>query len=265
MKGATRFALALAGLAFFATLAQAQTHPSYVQSILVTVKPSAVTDFEDYAKKIMAAATKVGSPQILYAAQIQSGGPQFTYVFASPFSGFEEMEKWTSIPEMLTKALGDVEGAKVLKAGRATIESSETWVARTQVELSTNLKPLDLQATPIVRLLRTDIDPAMTGAYEAYLAKVKAAQEKAPGYPTVSRRVTVLGKTSQYYSVTYVKSLADLDKIPNQGELMKKAYGEEGALTITQSGNAAVRNRDAWLLRYRPDLSRPTAAPATTN
>jgi hypothetical protein len=81
----------------------------------------------------------------------------------------------------------------------------------------------------------------------------------------VSRRVTVLGKSSVYYSVTYVKSIADLDKIPNQGELMRKAYGEEGASTITHSGNAAVRNRDAWLLRYRPDLSRPTAAPATTN
>jgi hypothetical protein len=265
VKGATRLALGLIGLVLFATLGAAQTHPSYVHSILVTVKPTSVTDFEDYVKKIMAAATKVGSPQVILAAQLQTGGPQYTYVFASPFGSFEEMEKWPSIPEMLTKALGDVEGGKILKGGRATIESTETWVARTQAELSTNLKPLDLTATPFVRLLRTDVDPAMTGAYEAFLAKVRAAQEKAPGYPTVSRRVTVLGKSSIYYSVTYVKSIADLDKIPNQGELMRKAYGEEGAATITQSGNAAVRNRDAWLLRYRPDLSRPTAAPATTN
>lgn len=265
MKGATRLALGLIGLALFASLAAAQTQPSYVHSILVTVKPTSVTDFEDYVKKITTAATKVGSPQVILAGQLQTGGPQYTYVFASPFSSFEEMEKWPSIPELLTKAYGDVEGGKILKGGRATIESSETWVARTQPELSTNLKPVDLQATPFVRLLRTDIDPAMTGAYEAYLAKVKAAQEKATGYPSVSRRVTALGKTSRYYSVTYVKSVADLDKIPNQGELMRKAYGEEGAATITQAGNAAVRSRDAWLLRYRPDLSRPTASAATTN
>ena len=265
MKGATRLALGLAGLAFFATLGQAQTQPTYVHTILVTVKPSAVTEFEDYAKKVMAAAAKVGSPQIVLGAQLQAGGPQYTYLFTSPFGSFEEMGKWSSIPEMIMKAHGDVEGAKILKAGRSAIEGSETWVTRTQIDLSTNAKPLDLQATPFVRLLRTQVDPAMTGEYEQYLAKVKAAQEKATGYPSVIRRVSALGESSLYFSATFVKSLADLDRIPNQAELMRKAYGEEGAATITRAGNAAVRSRDIWLLRYRPDLSRPTASPAPTN
>ena len=265
MKGAARITLGLAGLFFIAALAQAQTQPSYTHTILVTVKPSAVQDFEDYAKKVMAAAAKVGSTQIIFAAQLQAGGPNFTYLFTSPFSTFEEMGQWSSIPEMLMKAHGDVEGAKLLKAGRSAIESSETWVARTQIDLSTNPKPLDLAATPFVRLLRTEVDPAMAGDYERYLAKVKAAQEKAAGYPSVIRRVSALGTGSLYFSATFVKSLADLDRIPNQVELMRKAYGEEGAETITKSGNGAVRSREIWLLRYRPDLSRPTVSPATTN
>jgi hypothetical protein len=265
VKGAARIALGLAGVFFVAALAQAQTQPSYTHTILVTVKPSAVQDFEDYAKKVMAAAAKVGSTQIVLAAQLQVGGPNYTYLFTSPFSTFEEMGQWSSIPEMLMKAHGDVEGAKLLKAGRSAIESSETWVARTQIDLSTNPKPLDLQATPFVRLLRTEVDPAMAGEYERYLAKVKAAQEKAAGYPSVIRRVSALGTGSLYFSATFVKSLADLDRIPNQGELMRKAYGEEGAETVTKSGNGAVRSREVWLLRYRPDLSRPTVSPATTN
>jgi hypothetical protein len=265
VKEASRLALGFAGLILFSALGQAQPQPGYVHTILVTVKPTALPEFEDYVKKIMAAATKVGAPQIFYATQLQTGGPQFTYLFASPFSSYEEMEKWPPIPEMLLKAHGDVEGGKILKAGRATIESSETWVSRTQADLSTNPGPLDPPSTPIVRLLRTQVDPAMTVEYEQYLGKVKAAQEKAPGYPSTIRRVSALGTAAVYYSTTFLKSAADLDRIPNQNELMRKAYGEEGAATITRAGNAAVRSRDVWLLRYRPDLSRPTATPATTN
>lgn len=265
MKGATRIALGLAGLFFSAAFARAQSQPAYTHTILVTVKPSAVQEFEDYAKKVVAAFAKAGSPQIVYAAQLQAGGPQYTYLFTSPFSSYEEMGSWTSIPETLAKALGDVEAAKLLKAGRSTIESSETWVARTQIDLSTNPKPLDLKATPIVRLLRTHVDPAHTVEYEQYLAKVKAAQEKSTGFPSVIRRVSALGPASLYFSATFVNSLADLDEIPNQGELMRKAYGNEGAETITRSGNSAVKSREVWLLRYRPDLSRPTVSPAPTN
>ncbi len=265
MKGAERMALCLAGSLLLGALAQAQTQPSYVHTILVKVKPSSVSEFEDYVKKVNAAFTKVGSSQIVYAAQLQTGGPNFTYLFTSPFSSYEEMGKWSSIPEMLMKAHGDVEGGKLLKAGRSAIESSETWVARTQMDLSTNPKPLDLTATPFVRLLRTHVDPSMALAYEDYLAKVKAAQEKASGFPSVIRRVTALGEASLYLSATFVSSLSDLDRIPNQAELMVKAYGKEGAETITRSGNSAVRSREVWLLRYRPDLSRPTASGPTTN
>jgi antibiotic biosynthesis monooxygenase (ABM) superfamily enzyme len=265
VKGAKGILLGLAALFLLSAFAHAQTQPVYVHTILVEVKPSAVQDFEDYVKKIVAAGPKAGTTQVIYAAQLQTGGPQFTYLFTSPFSSFEEMGSWMSIPETLMKAHGEVEGAKILKAGRAAIESSETWVTRTQLDLSTNPRSLDLAATPFVRLLRTHVDPAMTEDYEKYLGKVKAAQEKAPGYPSVVRRVTALGEASLYYSATFVKNLSDLDRIPNQGELMRKAYGDEGAATITRMGNAAVKSREMWLLRYRPDLSRPTVSPVPTN
>lgn len=262
MKRFVQLALALSAVPLFGTVSEAQNQ--YVHSIVVTVKPSAVTDFEDYAKKVMAAATKVGSPQRIYGLQMTAGGPQFTYIFSSPFSSFEEMSRWPTIPEMLLKAYGDVEGAKILKAGRATLETVEMRVSRTQTELCTNLKPLDLQATPYIRLIRTEVDPAMTGTYEQYLTKVRAAQEKAPGYPTVARRVSTLGKASIYTSATYLSSIAEIDRLQAAGELLRKAYGEEGAKTITDSGNSAIRNREFWLLHYRPDLSRPQATGPTT-
>jgi antibiotic biosynthesis monooxygenase (ABM) superfamily enzyme len=263
VKRNRQVALAVSALLLLGAVAEAQDE--YVHSIIVTVKPSSALEFEDYAKKVLAAATKIGSPQRSYAFQLAAGGPNYTYIFSSPFSSFEEMGSWPSIPEALTKALGDVEGAKILKAGRATIETSETRVSRTMSELSTNLKPFDPQATPIIRLIRTEVDPAQAGAYEAFLAKVKSAQEKSPGYATTIRRVSALGQGFVYSTATYLKSLGDIDKIPSQPELMRKAFGEEGAKTISDSGNGAIRSREVWLLRYRPDLSRPTVTAPTTN
>ncbi len=59
------------------------------------------------------------------------------------------------------------------------------------------------------------------------------------------------------------QTAADLDRIPNPIDAMRKTYGDEGARTITDAGNGAIRSREVWLLRYRPDLSRPTIAPPT--
>jgi hypothetical protein len=260
MKPVRQWALSLGAILLFGSVCEAQ---NYVHSIVVTVKSSSVQEFEDYAKKVLAAAAKVGSPQRFYALQVIAGGPQFTYLFSSPFSSYEEMGGWSSIPEMLMKANGDVEGAKILKAGRATIETSETRVTRTLSELSTNMKPYDPPSSPFIRLVRTEVDPAMTGAYEEYLAKLRAAQEKESGYPPTTRRVTALGKAAVYSSATYLKTAAELDRIPNPIDVMRKAYGDEGARSITGAGNGAIRSREVWLLRYRPDLSRPTIAPPT--
>jgi hypothetical protein len=260
MNPVRKWVLSLGAILLSGAVCEAQ---NYVHTISVTVKPGSVQEFEDYAKKVMAAATKVGSPQRIYALQLVTGGPQFTYLFSSPFQTFEEMGGWSSIPEMLLKANGDVEGAKILKAGRATIETSETRVTRTLSELSTNLKPYDPSSSALIRLVRTEVDLAMTGAYEEYLAKLRAAQEKASGFPPTTRRVSILGDVSIYSSATYLKTAADLDRIPSPIELMRKAYGNEGAATILESGTRAVRSREVSLLRYRADLSRPTIAPPT--
>jgi hypothetical protein len=103
----------------------------------------------------------------------------------------------------------------------------------------------------------------MAGDYEEYLAKLRAAQEKASGFPPTTRRVSILGDVSIYSSATYLKTAADLDRIPSPIEVMRKAYGNEGAATILDSGSRSVRSREVSLLRYRADLSRPTIAPPT--
>ena len=126
------FALCLA----ITTLAIAQP-AAYVQVTTITVKPSGVSDFEDYVKKIVAGANKIGAPQRVVAYQIGLGGPGFTYNFVIPFNKWEDMDSWPSIPQILTKAYGDAEGARILKSGRDAIEHTESAVFHTLKNLST--------------------------------------------------------------------------------------------------------------------------------
>ena len=131
MKAAVRFAFVAA---FFAIAfpVVAQNEPTqFIQIVTTTVRSNAVTEYEDYVKKIMAGAAKIGAPQRVVAYQVGLGGPGFTYNFVIPFNKWEEMDSFPSIPQILTRAYGDAEGAKILKSGRDAIEHTESPVYRT--------------------------------------------------------------------------------------------------------------------------------------
>jgi len=265
MKALKHFVWMLVCLVASAPLVSAQGKvPDFIETRTITIKPTAVSEFEDYVKKVVAGANKLGAPQRWLTYQLASGGPQFTYLVAFPFNKWEEMDRWTPTAEILTKGYGELEGTKLLKGGRACIEDYQITVSRTLHDLSTRAKPNDPPAA-FVYNIRTEVDPDMSSAYELYLAKVKAAAEQAPNAPTAIRRVSVQGTSNVYSSSTYFNKHAERDGWPNGGELLRKAYGEAEARNLTETSLRAVRKREYRVLAFRADLSRPTAAPAPTN
>lgn len=87
MKGARRFTFVAAFLFAIAFPVVAQNEPTqFIQIITTTVRSNAVTEYEDYIKKIMAGAAKIGAPQRVVAYQVAIGGPGFTYNFVLPFN-----------------------------------------------------------------------------------------------------------------------------------------------------------------------------------
>jgi cellobiose-specific phosphotransferase system component IIB len=168
------FGLALAGALAVPLLAQ---EGEFTHVTWVTVKPGMTAEYEDYVKKIAAGAAKVNDPRAVSAYNLAMGGPQRTYAFARTFRKWGELDDNLTIPQILAKAYGDVEGAKILKAGSSAIESSETRVSRTIPELSRS-GPSGGATAAYVFVVRTEVDPSMGRTYRKYMDKLKAAEDK---------------------------------------------------------------------------------------
>jgi antibiotic biosynthesis monooxygenase (ABM) superfamily enzyme len=262
MKPVVRVAFVAAFLLAITLPVVAQNPPTeFIQIITTTVRSNGVADYEDYVKQIVAGLNKIGSPQRVVVYQVGVGGPSFTYNIVLPFNKWEDMDSWPSIPQILNRAYGDAEGARILKSGRDAIDHSESTVFRTLRNLSTRPRLNDPPA-PMIMVVRTEIDPAMAVSYENYLSKLKAAQEKEPGNRTVNRSVSVLGSGVTYLGANFFSKHADRDNWSAVTDLMKKTYGDAEGQRLSEGSLRAVRKREIFIQNYRPDLSRlaPIAA-----
>jgi hypothetical protein len=248
------FALCLA----ITTLAIAQP-AAYVQVTTITVKPSGVSDFEDYVKKINAGATKIAAPGQTYFFAMGRGGRGFTYFSVQPFAKWSDLDARPSVPEILVKAYGEVEGSRLLKAGRANIEGVETSVSRVLPDLSS--PPTAEKPAAHVRVVTIDVKVGMNSTFEAYLAKLKAAQDKGPSPPHVIRHSNVLGAANQYSGVYFFDKYAEADGMPTPQETLRKTYGDAEAKLLEETAQRCINSLHSEVVDFRADLSRLGAAP----
>lgn len=229
---------------------------NYVSVTTLTVKPAGVTDFENYVKKVNAGAAKIGVRQANWYA-MGRGGPGFTYVAAVRFAKWSEMDERPSVIEILNKAYGEVEGSKVQTAGRATIESSSSVLLKVLPELSA----APSMETPLahVRVTRVQVKGGTNSRFEAYIAKLKAAQEKAGNTMPVIRYSTALGPANGYVASYFFNKYAEFDGMPSNPEVLRKAYGDAEARVLDEQSQSCIENLEIHVLDYRADLSRPAA------
>lgn len=237
--------------------------PTLVHVTTVVAKPAAVAEFEDYVKKINAAAAKIGLSQRVSAYQVVSGTSSFTYLFAVRLAKWADLDALPSPPEIVLKAHGETEGGKILRGGRATLESAQTEVHRYLPDLSTNFKMLDPIPT-YANMIRTEIRPDMVNGYTEYLSKLKAAQEQSSNHPTALRLASVSGPANLFITTQYHNRFADRDSWPAPGDLLRKSAGDAEWRRLTEISSRAIARRETWVIRHRPDLSRGGAR-ATSN
>src|SRR5258708_6941017 len=241
------------------TLAVAQP-AAHVQVTAITVKPSGVSDFEEYIKKINAGATKIAAPGNTLFYAMGRGGRSFTYFAVNPFDKWADLDARPSIPEILIKAYGEVEGGRLLKAGRSNIEGVETSVSRLLPNLSS--PPTMEKPAAHVRVVAIDVKEGSNSSWEAYLAKLKAAQDKGPSAPHVIRHPSVLGTPNQYTPVYFFDRYAEPDVIPTPLETLRKAYRDAEAKLLEEIAQGCINSLHSEVLDFRADLSRVGAAPA---
>jgi hypothetical protein len=246
-----------------ATQNQPAQPAEFVQVITVTVKSGATTEYEDFVKKITAGANKIGAPQRWFFSQVSLGGPGRTYTVVLPFNKWAEVDAWLPVPKILVKAYGEAEGTKMLRAGGAATERTETAVYRLLPDLSTRPKVFD-PPTAFMHLFVTEVEPAMVPAWESFLARLKAAQEKSSQAPTAVRRVAVLGASNTYVTAVPFNTYAERDSWPTNLAILRDAYGESEARSLDETRLRCTRNARQLVMAYRPDLSRPTAGPAAS-
>ena len=248
--------LALSALASAQSAAQPPAAPpfSLVSLTTITVKPSAVSEFEAFVKKINAGAVKIGiSPSNFYS--VGRGGPGFTYAATVRFAKWADMDDRPSTAEILNKAYGEAEGARIYNAGRATAESISTVVVRVLPESSS----APSLATPFahVRISRINVKPGTGGKFESYLAMAKAAQDKVAGYPGFIRYTQVLGPGSTYLSAYFFTKFAQWDAVPTLGDTLRKAYGEQEARLLEGVSQDCVVGAETFMMDFRADLTTP--------
>ncbi|MGA7992639.1 MAG: hypothetical protein WCC53_14465 [Thermoanaerobaculia bacterium] len=252
-------ALALASSLATASVAFAQAAPAgvpwtFISGTTITVKPSAVPEFESLAKKINAANVKAGvAPSRFWS--VGRGGPGFTYLATLRYGKWSEMDERPSMMTVLKKALGDAEAAKTWSAALATIESSSSVVNRVLPSLSS--PPASSEPPAHIRLSRVELHQGMGSKFEVYLAKLKAAQDKVGGSPPVVRYVTALGPSNVYWAAYYFDKYAQFEGAPTIAEVFRKTYGEAEAASLEEMARSCVKSLDVYVLDYRADLSKP--------
>jgi hypothetical protein len=256
MKTAKSFAFGLVFALFAAGTAQAQGQPKqFVQVLTVHAKPEGALEYEAFIKKVLAAGEKADQKQRTLTFQVTLGGPGYTYMIATYFDKWSETDGLLSVPETLIKALGEAEGARALREGRANIESTESAVYRFLPDLST--KPRAYDPPPeYLHMIRTWVKPAMSREWENLIGRYKAAAEQMPESPTAIRRVSVEGPANVYITSSPFTKAAERDAWPSFQDVLKKAYGDEEARSLDQRRRDCTERSEIFVMRFRPELSR---------
>ena len=236
----------------------------YQQVNEISVKPGQELVFESYVKKILAAADKVGAKMSWTTYNVSLGRAGATYRVALSFNSWADREAWSSIPSMMVKAYGQQEAERLMKEGGSATERSVSEVWENLPNLSANAGGAPPATPPnFVSVQITRVQPAMSGDYEAMLAKFKPAYEAAAGKPVIARSVLRMGTFSGYtYRRTQQFSkMSDLDA-PSGAELLRKHFAAQWA-AMSAELNKMYTFRQEFISTRRPDLSRP--APAATS
>jgi hypothetical protein len=248
--------LCLAVAVAMSTPAMAQRGPAQFLAVYnITVNPGANAQFEDYLQKIKQGAEKIGASQRWITFQVGFGGPGNAYAIGLQFDKWAEMDGWSGVPEILEKAYGADEAAKILRSGGMAIASSETSVTRLLSDLSYHAASFSPGPMFLIRV--TTVKRDMQDAYRNFLAKLNQAWEKAGDHRTVVQRVNVLGPSPVYTSARPLAKWSERDSDADIWPLIEKAHGETEMRRLQDDLQQAIVDSQAFVIFQRPDLSRP--------
>jgi hypothetical protein len=236
----------------------------YQQVYENSVKPGQELVYENYVKKLVAAADKVGAKTYWTSYTVSVGKPGSTYRVALSFNSWADRGAWSTIPTMMVKAYGQQEAERLMKEGGNALERSVVEVWEYLPDSSANQTTPPAPAGNFVRAQIVRVDPGMAADYEAMTTKFKPAYEAAAGKPVVTRWVLRVGANSgyTYRRVEQVSAMSDFDR-PTGVQMLQKFFGAQWAGMLAEL-NKMTTFRQEFISTRRADLSR-VAPPVTSS
>lgn len=216
------------------------------------VKPGMNQQYEDYIKKYVEAANKLGNVQPWAAFQTTVGGPAAEYFILLPFDDWGDRDAWTSPQQLLIKAFGEEEAAKVLRTGQAAVVSTETYITENQSE-STATGGGSIAAYYTVS--STHVIPSKINDYRLAISKVWSAEAKATGAPPHTMRRVITGDRWMFSASTPFANGAARDKWPKFRDYMSAQYSDAEIRQILADIQGATDETRWFEVAHRPDLS----------
>lgn len=244
-------------LFIFTWCASVAAQPQRQMTITTIVKPGMAGQYEDYIRKFVEAANKLGDVQPWAAFQTTVGGPQGEYFVLLPFSDWGDRDSWTQAQQILVKAFGAEEAAKINRAGQAAVQHSETAITQNQPE-STGTTGGSIAA--FYQVTRTKVIPHKGGDFRLALSKIWKAEAKAAGAPTHSLRRTISGDRWVFLTATPFESGAERDKRPSFQDFMSAQYSAAEIRQILETLQGATVESRWFEVAHRPDLSHSGSA-----
>jgi hypothetical protein len=223
----------------------------YLYVVTLDARPDMISEFENHQRQIAEARRRVGDQRTVYVYQTRTGGPVTRFRVVLRFDDYAELDSWPRVPELLARAYGAEEGARMAAEGLGYAAAPETRVNALQPD-HTSGTAADPTAAPFIQVVTTVVDPALESDYRAFLVGLKASED-ARGLSTI-RRTSAMGEMFTYYASRLAPSYGELMQRPPPGQHLEEDQGRAGVWLIERA-NAAVRSRTIEVIQLREDLS----------
>ena len=228
------------------TLSLAQNNPTPEWSVITTtqIKPDSRLEYEAGQKEITAAYKKAGIP---YRVVVQTlFGDLAEYTSIAPLSKFADMDG----PSPLEKALGQAASQRLLKrmGGYLVSVHRETTISLDELSIRTPMEnPGEYAVVTMMRLV-----PGKGQEFAAYMKDDYLPAMRKADVANLWVSQPVFGADGmQRILVRLMHKMAEIDN----GPLIRKALGVEGARQLGMRQAAIVASTHTNIVRIRTDLS----------
>jgi hypothetical protein len=218
-----------------------------IQLTKVVVKPGMMDTFEAQVKVLNEARAKAKDPVGRTTWQVGRGGPPRTFLVTQRFTKWAELESLTTNRDVLVKAFGEREGARISDALSDTVESAETQVLGVWKGMSSWKDGTYGYAW----VTESQVRPAAIPQWEQQVAGRVAAAKKSPATPPTVRYRTTLGPAARFVTARFFDKWSDVDAWPE----LKDVAGQAEADRIDGLARGAMESGTSYVLRRRSELS----------